>query len=390
MLSLKLAWRNLIGAGLRTWLNVIVLSISFVVIIWHRGMLDGWHQQARLDTIDWEIGGGQFWHENYDPYDPFTLVDSHGPLSAEMTAVGNNGLLTPILITQATIYPQGRMLSVLLKGTDPGQQILKIPTEKLSGDTYEIPVMIGTRMAEATKLNIGDLVTIRWRDANETFDAAEAKIVGLFKTNVPMIDNGQMWLPIERLRQMMQMPDEATIVVAAPQSDFQADISGWRFQDQKSLLSDIDQTIKQKQIGGSIIYIILLLLAMLAIFDTQILSIFRRQKEIGTQIALGMTRGQVIRLFTLEGAMHSILAAGVAAIYGIPLLSLQAIHGISMPENTDDYGMAIAEKIFPVYSLGLIITTTIVIFIVATIVSFIPARRIARMKPTDAIRGKIN
>ena len=60
MLSIKLAWRNLIGAGLRTWLNVIVLSISFVVIIWHRGMLDGWHQQARLDTIDWEIGGGQY------------------------------------------------------------------------------------------------------------------------------------------------------------------------------------------------------------------------------------------------------------------------------------------------------------------------------------------
>jgi ABC-type lipoprotein release transport system permease subunit len=282
------------------------------------------------------------------------------------------------------------MQSVLLKGIDPHQKILKIPSEKLAKDSYEIPVMMGTRMAEATKLNIGDLVTIRWRDANETFDAAEAKIVALFKCNVPMIDNGQIWLPLARLQQMMQMPGEATIAITAPTKDLNAHVSGWNFQDQNSLLSDIDQTIEQKQIGGSIIYLILLLLAMLAIFDTQILSIFRRQKEIGTQIALGMTRGQVIRLFTLEGAMHSILAAGVAAIYGIPLLSLQAIYGISMPENTDDYGMAIAEKIFPVYSLGLIITTTVVIFIVATIVSFIPARRIARMKPTDAIRGKIN
>jgi ABC-type lipoprotein release transport system permease subunit len=390
MLSLKLAWRNLIGAGLRTWLNVIVLSISFVVIIWHRGMLDGWHQQARLDTIDWEIGGGQFWHNSYDPYDPFTLLDSHGPLSPEMEKDVNTNKLTPILITQATIYPQGRMLSVLLKGIEPNQKILKIPSEKLAGDSYEIPLMIGTRMADDTKLTIGDLVTIRWRDANETFDAAEAKIVGLFKSNVSMIDNGQIWLPLARLRQMMQMPGEATIAVTAPKADLRTQLSEWHFQDQNSLLSDIDQIIEQKQIGGSIIYIVLLLLAMLAIFDTQILSIFRRQKEIGTQIALGMTRGQVIRLFTLEGAMHSILAAGVAAIYGIPLLSMQAIHGITMPENTDDYGLAIAEKIFPVYSLGLIITTTFVIFIVATIVSFIPARKIARMKPTDAIRGKIN
>ena len=390
MLSLKLAWRNLIGAGLRTWLNVIVLSISFVVIIWHRGMLDGWHEQARRDTIDWEIGGGQFWQKNYDPYDPFTLVDSHESLPAEWQEQIAANTLTPILISQATIYPEGRMQSVLLKGIGPGQTILKLPTENLAEISHEIPVMIGTRMAESTKLNIGDVVSIRWRDINETFDAAEAKIVGLFRTNVPKIDNGQLWLPLERLRQMMQMPGEATIVVASPEKVKYTDQTGWTFRNQKYLLSDIDQTIAQKKIGGSIIYVILLLLAMLAIFDTQVLSIFRRQREIGTQMALGMTRGQVIRLFTLEGAMHSILAAGVAAVYGIPLLSLQAKYGIAMPENTDQYGMAIAETTFPVYSLGLIITTTIVIFITATIVSFIPARKISRMKPTDAIRGKIN
>jgi ABC-type lipoprotein release transport system permease subunit len=390
MLSLKLAWRNLIGAGLRTWLNVIVLSISFVVIIWHRGMLDGWHEQARRDTIDWEIGAGQFWQANYDPYDPFTLVDSHDQLPEELRKKAESKSITPILISQATIYPKGRMQSVLLKGINPDQSILHLPTEKLVKESYEIPVMMGTRMAESTKLNIGDVFTIRWRDAYETFDAAEAKVVALFRSNVPKIDNGQLWLPLDKLRQMMQMPDEATIAVVAPGSKKMGDISGWKYMDQDALLFDIDQTIEQKQIGGSIIYIVLLLLAMLAIFDTQVLSIFRRQKEIGTQIALGMTRGQVIRLFTLEGSMHSILAAVVAAIYGIPLLALQAKYGIAMPENTDDYGMAIAEKIFPVYSIGLIITTTIVIFITATIVSFIPARKISQMKPTDAIRGKVN
>ncbi len=390
MLSLKLAWRNIIGAGLRTWLNVIVLSISFVVIIWHRGMLDGWHEQARLDTIEWEIGGGQFWQEKYDPYDPFTLVDSHSKLPGELQKQLESKSLTTILISQSTIYPKGRMQSVLLKGIEPDQSIVQLPTILLAERSDEIPILMGTRMAEATKLNIGDVFTIRWRDANETFDAAEAKVVGLFRTNVPKIDNGQLWLPLERLQEMMQMPGEATIAVAASGSENLSDISGWKFNDQDALLFDIDQTIEQKQIGGSIIYIVLLLLAMLAIFDTQVLSIFRRQKEIGTQIALGMTRGQVIRLFTLEGSMHSILAAMVAAIYGIPLLTLQAKYGIAMPENTDDYGMAIAEKIFPVYSIGLIVTTTIVIFVTATIVSFIPARKISRMKPTDAIRGKIN
>jgi ABC-type lipoprotein release transport system permease subunit len=390
MLSLKLAWRNLIGAGLRTWLNVIVLSISFVVIIWHRGLLDGWHDQARRDTIDWEIGGGQFWHSNYDPYDIFSLDESHGMLPPELKSKLNAKIIAPILITQATIYPQGRMQSVLLKGISPDQEVLKIPTIELKKKVDEIPVLMGTRMADATKLKVGDSFTLRWRDANETFDAAEAIVVGLFRTNVPKIDHGQLWLPLQRLQSMMQMPGEATIMVMKANQKEIPDVEGWHFKDQNYLLADINQTIEQKKIGGSIIYIVLLLLAMLAIFDTQVLSIFRRQREIGTQIALGMTRGQVIRLFTIEGSMHSILAAFVAALYGIPLLFLQAKYGISMPESTDNYGMAIAEKIFPVYGLGLIITTTIFIFIAATIVSFIPARKISRMKPTDAIRGKIN
>ena len=33
MLIIKLAFRNIVGAGLRTWLNVFVLSLAFVIII---------------------------------------------------------------------------------------------------------------------------------------------------------------------------------------------------------------------------------------------------------------------------------------------------------------------------------------------------------------------
>ncbi|MDD3969219.1 MAG: hypothetical protein PHT18_10605, partial [Proteiniphilum sp.] len=78
--AILLAWRNLIGAGTRTWLNVIVLSFSFLVIIWLKGILLGWDYQAKNDMSHWEIGGGQYWHEQYDPYDPFTLADSHAPI----------------------------------------------------------------------------------------------------------------------------------------------------------------------------------------------------------------------------------------------------------------------------------------------------------------------
>jgi ABC-type lipoprotein release transport system permease subunit len=102
-----------------------------------------------------------------------------------------------------------------------------------------------------------------------------------------------------------------------------------------------------------------------------------------------MTQGQVIRLFTVEGAMHALLAAILGAIYGIPLLAWQAKVGFTMPANSEDFGMALAQKIYPTYSLGLIIATTLIVLIVTTIVSYLPARRISKLKPTDALRGKV-
>jgi len=389
MLALKLALRNLFGAGIRTWLNVFVLSLSFVIIIWHKGFLEGWHQQARRDMINWEIGGGQYWHRDYDPYDPFTFETSHAPLAPLLRAMADSGELTPVLLTQATIYPEGRSRNILLRGIDPEQRILELPSHLLESDGEEIPAILGTRMARNTGLEPGDYVTVRWRDAAGVFDAAEIKVTGLFKTNVPTVDLNQIWVPLERLRGMLALPGEATLIVARDESHVPVVIEPWSFQDRGILLAEIEQIIEQKSIGGSIIYFLLLSLALLAIFDTQVLSIFRRQKEIGTHIALGMTRPQVIGLFTLEGAMHAVLAAVLAAVYGVPLLALQASHGFKMPGNFDDYGLAIAERIFPAYSGALVLSTVLIVFASATLVSFLPTRRIAKMKPTDALRGKI-
>jgi ABC-type lipoprotein release transport system permease subunit len=388
-LAIKLAYRNLIGAGLRTWLNVIVLSFSFVVIIWMKGIMAGWDQQAKTDMQNWEIGSGQLWHKNYDPYDPFTLNDSHGPVTENFQKAIEKGDMVPILIAQGTIYPEGRMQSILIKGIKTDQQVLALPSEKLDTATNAIPAIIGASMARANKLNKGDYVTMQWRDANGTFDATEIIIAEIFATNVPAVDNGQVWISLEKLQQMMVLPNQATILTLRDQESIPENLENWELKTVKDLTAEIDEMIKTKTIGQSVFYIILMLLAMLAIFDTQVLSIFRRQKEIGTYIALGYTRREVVGLFTVEGAMHAVLAAIVAAIYGIPFLYWQAKTGWTLPVEASDFGMAMSQTLYPVYSLGLVVTTVLIVTITTTIVSYWPSKKIAKMNPTEALRGKI-
>ena len=76
--------------------------------------------------------------------------------------------------------------------------------------------------------------------------------------------------------------------------------------------------------------------------------------------------------------------------YGIPLLTWYTRQGWAMPEGMDSYGFAIGEKLFPVYSAGLVIATTLLVLVITTIVSFLPTRRIAKLKPTDALRGRMS
>jgi len=388
MLAFKLAFKNLVGAGLRTWLNVSVLSFAFVVIVFYNGMLDGWNRQGRNDTVEWETGNGQYWHPLYDRYDPFSLQDAHAPVTGEAAKLVKENQLTPILITQATAYPQGRMLNIMLKGIDPTQKILMIPSAFLNTKNVEIPALIGKRMAESAHLKKGDHVLVRWRDVNGTFDAREVLIIDIFSSNVPTVDVSQVYIPLSTLQEMTGMKDEATLLVASATLN-NTQIKGWTFKNTKFLLKDFDEMINAKKGGSRVLYLLLLTLALLAIFDTQVLSVFRRQKEIGTYIALGMTRLQVIRLFTVEGSMHSLLALILGSLYGIPLMLFINKYGIPMPKSADQAGVAISERIFPFYSLGMLVSTILLVVISATIVSYFPTRRISKMRPTDALKGKM-
>ena len=388
-LLFKLAAKNLIGAGLRTWLNVIVLSISFIVIIWHKGILDGWDRQAKIDMINWETGGGQYWQNNYDPYDPFSLTGAHSKIPASLDSIVGRGDMAAILITQGTIYPSGRIQSILIKGINSNQMILKLPASQFIGNNEEIPALIGRQMANDNKLKTGDHVTIRWRDIHGTFDAAEMRIIGIFETNVPTVDMGQVWVPLDRLQKMMEMPGEATIIVHKNDDSGLLTVGGWTFKNKENLFKSITDLMKIKSVGGIVLYIILLSLALLAIFDTQVLSIFRRQKEIGTYIALGMTRGQVVGLFTLEGSLNSVLA-GFSQLFTESLSWPSRLKQVSQwlvpAKNT---GLLWRTEFSLHTVLALIATTIVLIMITTTIVSYLPSRKIAKMKPTEALRGKL-
>ena len=388
----KIAIKNLLGAKLRTWLNVFVTALSFFMIILFSAMYDGMREHAKQVTIDTEIAGGAYWHPEYDPLDPMTFEDAHSALPGDVQLLVDQKKAFPVLVSQASIYPGGRIMPVIMKGIPPGQNIVNMPTDALSGhDDIAIPVLIGKGMASDTKLNIGDSFTIRWLDTDRTYDADEGIVVHIMDTENFKLDMSHIWIPLKKAQTMLAMEGEGTYVTYEKGLPLVQDKGDWIPRDVKYLIRDMEALIEADEPNAAIMYIILLCFAAMGIFNAQVLSIFRRGREIGTLMALGMTRTRVVGLFTLEGGLNAFLAAIMTVILFGPLLWYFGNNGIWLGVDYSDgaMGIIVEKYLIPVYSVGLVVTTTIIVSIIVLIVSYLPSRRIARMKPTDALRGKV-
>jgi len=388
----KIAIKNLLGAKLRTWLNVFVTALSFFMIILFSAMYDGMREHAKQVTIDTEIAGGAYWHPEYDPLDPMTFEDAHSALPGDVQLLVDQKKAFPVLVSQASIYPGGRIMPAIMKGIPPGQNIVNMPTDALSGhDDIAIPVLIGKGMASDTKLNVGDSFTIRWLDTDRTYDADEGTVVHIMDTENFKLDMSHIWIPLKKAQTMLAMEGEGTYVTYEKGLPPVQDKGDWIPRDVKYLIRDMEALIEADEPNAAIMYIILLCFAAMGIFNAQVLSIFRRGREIGTLMALGMTRARVVGLFTLEGGLNAFLAAIMTVILFGPLLWYFGNNGIWLGVDYSDgaMGIIIDKYLIPVYSVGLVVTTTIIVSIIVLIVSYLPSRRISRMKPTDALRGKV-
>ncbi len=100
----------------------------------------------------------------------------------------------------------------MIKGINPEQSILMLPSHKPDTIAEGIPAIIGSLTARTMKASVGDHIMLRWRDSNGTFDSVDIVLTDIFSVNVPAVEAGQIYVPLEKLREVLMMPDGATIL----------------------------------------------------------------------------------------------------------------------------------------------------------------------------------
>jgi ABC-type lipoprotein release transport system permease subunit len=117
------------------------------------------------------------------------------------------------------------------------------------------------------------------------------------------------------------------------------------------------------------------------------LNIFKRQKEIGTLMALGMDSKRIVRIFTLEGALAAIWALVVAGLLGIPFFIWFQSIGFDV-SHLSEASFPIRETIYPDYQPKEIFYSLVIVFILIIVAAWLPVKKITRLDPTLALRGR--
>jgi ABC-type lipoprotein release transport system permease subunit len=111
------------------------------------------------------------------------------------------------------------------------------------------------------------------------------------------------------------------------------------------------------------------------------MSVMNRQREIGILKAMGATRRQVIRVFTLEGTLLASLGACLGAIVGSVICRLL----FQLRTTASATGRQI--EVFPMdLRWNTVLTAMAIAVLVGFFASLYPAWRAARTNPVEVIR----
>ena len=133
-----------------------------------------------------------------------------------------------------------------------------------------------------------------------------------------------------------------------------------------------------QQSSNTVIRLFVALSVALGIASVLVVSVVQKSREIGILRAMGISRGQILRLFLLQGGVLGLGGAIVGAVLGaLGLLLWQQLQRNA--DGTPLFPLSFDPVLF-ISALGLSMLTGLVS-------AFIPALRAARLDPVVAIRG---
>jgi len=281
-------------------------------------------------------------------------------------------------------------------------------TEYLEGKWFSSDsvneIILGKEIAKDMAVDIGDHITLYALTRYESKNADDFTVVGILNTSDPGINKSSVLITYPAANIFLDLEDLITELDVSlyRQSSFdrqvdimkniQYDINS-SFPELTALTfletgADFINLANQKKVWGYFLIGVILLIAGVGIFNTVLMSVYERIREIGVLRAHGLKPAELTYLFTYESFITGIIGSVLGVIIGCFVNLMLVRYGIPLDRlsgNMDISGFPVWGTIYGVWNPVFIVGTSLFGVIVATVAGIIPARKAAKMAITKAL-----
>ncbi|MFH1387202.1 MAG: FtsX-like permease family protein [bacterium] len=404
---IRLAWRNIFRNFRRTFLTFLSIALGLAMLIIIDSMLTGIDQESFNKIINYETGHIKIFDRGYRAdeenfpldkaiADPAPLIGKVG-LAPEVAGVTSRINFRIMLSDGVDQYPA---VGIAVNPADD-QAVFLLKQAVAKGEFLtgtEEAMLIGEGLAEDFKVDVGDYMTILTRTKYDTYQAIDLRIKGILKTEDPKIDYAAVVIPLGLGQDSLDMGKSVTEIdiklkdpamIKEFRDKLAKELPGLEVATWQELAADVVAIAQAKRGGTSFVLFSVFIIALIGISNTILLAAFERTREIGMMAAMGMRRGQIIRLFVLEGAMIGFLGSIMGCLLGI-LINIPFVkYGINwgfIMRDVGDIGYRVTGVSHGIWNINMIVTAFVAGIVISALTSIYPARVASRLEPTEALK----
>jgi lipoprotein-releasing system permease protein len=306
------------------------------------------------------------------------------PLMAEMERWPGVAAVSP-MVTGAALAQRGEASrAIALAGIDLDRydRIVQLRSKVVAGTARLSPgdAIVGRELAADLGVRVGDRLTV------STGTVAEAVLVtALVDLGIRDLNRRTVLVPLRGAQSLLGLPGGATRLDATVDDVWQAQaiteglrqrfpvkVESW-----KEVNAALVSALNAQSVSTGVIRAVVMVVVVLGIASVLVVSVVQKQREIGILRAMGATRGQVVRVFLLQGAIVG--AFGSAA--GVLLAAAMVKAFTTFVRGSDGL------PLFPIdFTPGLALAVAALATGCGVLAAIAPARRAARLDPAQAIR----
>jgi len=404
MVLLKLAFRNISRNKRRSWITILSVGVGLGALIFLWSFGDGTNYQMRENVISLSTGHIQIHAKGFEKsLSPELLLPEHDPVLAKLQTLPEVLAKTERIRFEALIGTSEHSRGVLLVGIDPLHEPAVTRLEKfMVRGSYLAPrdprsVLIGSRLAEKLKVDLGDKVVVMTQTIDGTMSGFAFRVRGIFHAGSQPLDEMTAFISLPASQELLGVENRVhEIVLRLKNSNLvprvkanlgskldpnAIEVLAWN-----EIIPEVEQWVSWSEAVIRTILMAVMVVIGVGIMNTVLMSVFERKKELGVMMALGTSPFQIFLLIVLETLILEFFGILLGLIGGTLVTYYFSIVGIGFPELEQAFSRSYMSTVtYTRVEFAHVVQSVITLVLMASFIGLYPAWKAGRTEPVKAI-----